>query len=500
MFDRPLKILFVSSEVVPFAKTGGLADVAGSLPKALATVVDHGLAHHDVRVVMPRYKMIEEARYLSDFPVWFADQNHEAIIRQREIEAHFQGTHQTIPVYMIDNYHYYYRDGIYVFDDEAERFGFFCKAVLELLPRLGWQPDVIHCNDWQTGPIPLFLKTHYRGNPFYHRTATVFTIHNLQYQGNFPKEVLGILGLGMEYYRPEELEFYGMVSFMKAGILYADVLSTVSRTYAREIQTAEYGQRMEGVLRQRSHELYGIINGINYHEFDPKNDPRLHRNYDAAGAEHKKENKYALQREMNLPVRDVPVLGLISRLVDQKGLDLVAEIIDELMRLDLQLVVLGTGDRHYEEMFREMKTRYPQKIGVHIGFNAVLAQRIYAGSDMFLMPSRFEPCGLGQLISLRYGTIPIVRETGGLADTVTEYDPATGDGNGFSFRDYDGRALYSAIARALKLYREGRGAWDRLVRNAMEMDFSWARSAVEYLQLYREAIEKVGARRGVHIA
>jgi starch synthase len=500
MFDRPLKILFVSSEVVPFAKTGGLADVAGSLPKALATVVDHGLPHHDVRVVMPRYKMIEEAQYLTDFPVWFADRYEGAIIRQREIEARFQDGVKTIPVYMIDNYHYYHRDRIYDFDDEAERFGFFCKAVLELLPRLGWPPDVIHCNDWQTGPIPLLLKTHYSADPFYQRTATVYTIHNLQYQGNFPPEVLRLLELGMEHFRPEDLEFYGAVSFMKAGILYADVLNTVSRTYAREIQTAEFGQRMEGVLRQRAHELYGIINGINYHEFDPKTDPRLHRNYDAAGAEHKKENKYALQRELNLPVRDVPVLGLISRLYDQKGLDLIAEIVDELMRLDIQLVVLGSGDRHYEDMFRKMKARYPQKIGLHIGFNAVLAQRIYAGADMFLMPSRFEPCGLGQLISLRYGTIPIVRATGGLADTVTEYDPATGDGNGFSFREYDGRALYSAIARALKLYRDDREAWARLVRNAMEMDFSWARSAVEYLQLYRDAMEKVGARKGIRIA
>lgn len=500
MFDRPLKILFVSSEVVPFAKTGGLADVAGSLPKALATVVDHGLPHHDVRVAMPRYKMIEDARYVTDFPVWFADKNHEAIIRRREIEAQFQGAHDTVLVYMIDNYQYYYRDGIYAFDDEAERFGFFCKAVLEMLPRLGWQPDVIHCNDWQCGPIPLFLKTHYRGDPFFSRIATVFTIHNLQYQGNYPKGVLPMLGLGKEHFRPEELEFYGSVSFMKAGIKYADVLSTVSRTYAREIQTPEYGQRMEGVLRQRAHELYGIVNGINYHEFNPKTDPRLHRNYDADHWEHKKENKYTLQREVNLPVRDVPVIGLITRLVDQKGLDLIAEISEELMRLDIQLVVLGKGDKYYEDMFREMKVRHPGKIAAHIGFNVVLAQRIYAGSDMFLMPSRFEPCGLGQLISLRYGTIPIVRETGGLADTVSEYDPATGGGNGFVFKEYDARALYSAIARALKLCREDHQAWGRLVRNAMEMDFSWARSAVEYLQLYRDAMEKAGEERGIRIA
>ncbi len=491
MFDRPLKILIVSSEVVPFAKTGGLADVAGSLPKALATVVmDQGLPPNDVRVAMPRYKMIEGARYLTDFPIYFNNQMRTAIIRQREIEAQFHGGHATIPVYMIDNYHYYYRDGIYAFHDEAERFAFFCKGVLEMLPRLNWQPDIIHCNDWQCGLIPLWLHTHYKHSDFHKRIATLFTIHNLYYQGNYPKEVLSMLGLGYEFFTPDRLEFYGSVSFMKAGILYADLLNTVSRTYAKEIQTPEFGERMEGLLRQRSRDLFGIVNGINYHEFDPKTDPRLFRNYDSNNIEAKKENKFALQRELGLPVKDVPVIGLISRLVDQKGLDLIGQIVDELMHLDIQFIVLGTGDSHYHQLFSSIKARYPQKMGLELGFNAVLAQRIYAGSDMFLMPSRFEPCGLGQLISLRYGTIPIVRETGGLADTVTEYDPSTGMGNGFSFRDYTGRALYSAIARALKLYRDDPENWRRLVRNAMELDFSWARSAVEYLQLYRKTIEK----------
>lgn len=489
MFDRPLKILLVSSEVVPFAKTGGLADVAGSLPKALATVGNDNLGN-DVRVAMPRYRQIEGDTYKMDFPVPFKNRYETAIIRESSIEAHYQGERRTIPVYMVDNYHYFYRDRMYMFDDEAERFAFFCRALLEMLPKLEWQPDVIHCNDWQSGPIPLFLKTHYLHNTFYNRIATVFTIHNLQYQGNFPKDVLQVLGLGEEYYHLERLEFYGTVSFMKAGIMYSDVINTVSRTYASEIQHPEIGERMDGLLRKRSADLYGIVNGINYHEFNPRTDPRIHRNYDQYSIANKKENKFALQRELGLPVRDVPVIGLISRLVDQKGLDLIAEIIDEVMIDDIQFVVLGSGEPYYEKMFETIKSRYPEKMGLYIGFNAILAQRIYAGADMFLMPSRFEPCGLGQLISLRYGTIPIVRFTGGLADTVSDYNPTNGSGNGFGFSEYASVMLLDALNRALKLYRERSDDWQRLVINAMELDFSWARSGVEYIHLFQEAMSK----------
>ncbi|KJS14741.1 MAG: glycogen synthase [Peptococcaceae bacterium BRH_c4b] len=489
MFDRPLKILVVSSEVVPFAKTGGLADVAGSLPKALAVVGNDDMGN-DVRVVMPHYKGIEGASYRMDFPVQFVNRAETAIIRESSIEAHFQGQHRIIPVYMVDNHHYFYRERMYMFPDEAERYTFFCRSVLEMLPRLNWQPDIIHCNDWQSGPIPFLLKVRYRHDPFYARISTVYTIHNLQYQGNYPREALRVLGVGDEYFTPDQLEFYGSVSFMKMGIIYSDVINTVSRTYASEIQRPELGERMDGLLRKRSHDLYGIVNGINYHEFNPKTDHRIHRNYDKDSIEYKKENKYALQKELGLPVKDVPVLGLITRLVDQKGLDLIAEISDELMHLDLQFVVLGSGDRHYEEMFSKLKTKYPQKMGVYIGFNSILAQRIYAGVDMFLMPSRFEPCGLGQLIAMRYGTIPIVRATGGLADTVHDYNPATGSGNGFVFSEYNGRALYHAIARALKVYRDDQEQWAKLGRNCMELDFSWARSGVEYLQLFQEAISR----------
>lgn len=489
MFDRPLKILLASPEVVPFAKIGGLADVAGSLPKALATVSNDNLGN-DVRVVMPHYKQIEGARYRMDFPIQFGPRTETVIIREASIEAQLQGEHRVIPVYLVDNHHYYYRDNIYGYPDDAERFTFFCRALLEMLPRLNWQPDLIHCNDWPCGAIPFLLKTAYAGEPFYSRIASVYTIHNLQYQGNFPEYALGLLGVGDDYFTPDLLEFYGMVSYMKMGIQYADVINTVSRTYAGEIQRPEFGERMDGLLRQRAHDLYGIVNGINYHEFNPRTDHRIHRTYDIENINNKKENKYALQKELRLPVREVPLMGIITRLVDQKGLDLIAEISNELMMIDIQVVILGSGDRYYEEMLRSLREKYPQKMSVYIGFNSILAQRIYAGSDMFLMPSRFEPCGLGQLIAMRYGTVPVVRATGGLADTVHDYNPATGSGNGFVFSEYNGRALYHAIARALKLYREDQEQWRRLQRNCMELDFSWAKSGVEYLQLYQEALNK----------
>lgn len=483
MMDRNLKILLASSEVAPFAKTGGLADVAGSLPKALATM------GNDVRIVMPRYRGITGLETLLDFPVEVAGRRETAIVRQGFIEARFQDIHRRVPVYFIDNYHYFDREGLYRFPDEAERFAFFCRAVLEMLPRLPFQPDIIHCNDWQTGPIPLLLKVRYGGEPFYRRLASVFTIHNLQYQGNFPRESLRLLGLGDEYYHPESLEFYGMVSFIKAGILYADVINTVSNRYAREIQTPERGERLDGLLRKRSRDLYGIVNGINIHEFNPRTDPRIYKHYGPENLQDKKENKYALQKEVGLPVRDVPLLGMVSRLADQKGLDLVAAALEDLLALDLQMVLLGTGEPYYENLFREIQRRYPRKMYAYIGFNGILAQRIYAGADMFLMPSRFEPCGLGQLISLRYGTIPIVRATGGLADTVIDFDSRTGMGNGFSFEEYSARHLVETVHRALRVY-ENPEQWQHLMLTALSQDFSWARSAAEYMELYDEALGK----------
>ncbi|QGP91119.1 Glycogen synthase [Neomoorella glycerini] len=476
---EPLKILLVSSEVAPLAKTGGLADVAGSLPKALAA------RGHEVRVAMPRYRQVKNVDYLTDLPVEMDGSLETAIIRQ----AQLAGDHP-VPVYLIDNYKFFCRDGMYCYPDDAARFNFFCKAVLSMLPWLGYQPDIIHCNDWQTGPIPLFLKVKHEDNPFYRQTATIYTIHNLQYQGTFPRHTLKIMALGEEFFTPERLEFYGQVSFMKAGILYADLINTVSKKYALEIQTPEYGERLDGLLRKRAADLRGILNGIDYQEFNPATDPRLAVNYDAGHLEKKKENKAALQREMELPVKDGPLLGLISRLVNQKGLDLLAAILDPLLQQDVQFVLLGSGEDYYQQLFSRYKVKYRDKMAVKIGFDPVLAQRIYAGCDIFLMPSRFEPCGLGQMISLRYGTVPVVRATGGLEDTIKDFHQYPGSGNGFSFRDYQPQALLDTINRALHVYRNEPEEWRNLVRRGMAADFSWNASAGQYEDMYREALQK----------
>lgn len=482
---KKLKILFVSSEVSPFAKTGGLADVAGSLPQALVA------AGHDIRIAMPRYRPVNyQMKTILDFPINMRGKKETAIIRESYIPVKVSECNDKVPIYFIDNYQYFDRDNLYCYFDEAERFAFFCRAVVEMLPKLDFRPDVIHCNDWQTGPIAALVREQYKSDPFYKDTATIFTIHNLFYQGNYPKECLEVLGFGYDYFHPDKMEYYGQVSYLKAGLVYSDIINTVSRTYAQEIQTPEYGERMEGLLRKRAHNLYGIVNGIHYCEFDPATDSCILRNYDHQSVEKKKENKYALQEAMKLPQSDVPLIGLISRLVDQKGLDLLKEIFGELMKLDLQFVLLGTGDTNYEQFFADMAKKYPDKVAVYIGFNGPLAQQIYAGCDMFLMPSRFEPCGLGQLISLRYGTIPIVRATGGLADTVANFDPITGKGNGFVFKNYRSADLSEAIGRALYVYRERKDMWAQLVKEAMTSDFSWTNSAAEYEKLYCIAIKK----------
>lgn len=485
MLDRNLKILVVASEVVPFAKTGGLADVAGSLPKALTAM------GNDARIVLPRYRGITDFTTVTDFPVKIGDRTETCIVRESHIEAKLpNGGTKQVPVYFIDSYHYFDREGLYCHYDEAERFAFFSIATLEMLKKINWQPDVIHCNDWQSGPIPFLLREKYSDDPFYNRMATLFTVHNLLYQGNYPRDILRFFGVGNEYFHPDKLEFYGQVSFMKAGLNYADVINTVSKRYAQEIQTDEYGEGFQGLLRKRSQDLHGIVNGINYHEFNPKTDPRIFRTYDSSSVEDKYENKHDLQKQMDLPVKDVPLIGLISRLVDQKGLDLISEVFDEFMKEDLQFVVLGMGDKYYEEMIARMRERYPDKMGAYLGYNGLLAQRIYAGSDMFLMPSRFEPCGLGQLISLRYGTVPIVRATGGLADTIVDYDEGTGYGNGFSFEPYNAQVMLGTIKKALKLYKEQPSKWRKLVITALEQDFSWNRSGAEYLELFDLAISK----------
>ncbi|MCW2276920.1 glycogen synthase GlgA [Heliophilum fasciatum] len=485
MTALPKKVLFVATEVVPFAQTGGLADVAGSLPQALAAL---GV---DVRIVMPRYMQIEKGTYLADFPVIMGERVETAIIRQGTMENRLHPESGPITVYFVDCYQFFQRPGIYGYADDGARWGFFSRALLEMIAAVGIFPDILHLNDWQLGLVPLMLKTEFRNKSRYANIGTLLTIHNLQYQGLFGMEILHQFGISPAWFTLEALEFYGQVNFLKAGILFSDYVNTVSRTYAREVQTIEYGERLEGVLRKRSQDFSGIVNGIDVRRFDPTSDPYISHHYSAENLRPKALNKTALQQEMRLPVASVPLYGLVSRLVDQKGLDLIVEIADELLRDDVQLVFLGQGDPRYENWIHDLEYRYPQKVAAHIGFNSALAQRIYAGSDFFLMPSRFEPCGLGQLIGLRYGTIPIVRATGGLADTVIDIDVDSDQGTGFVFEAYEAQVLLSTLRRSLRCYRDS-SRWLKLVQRALQVNFSWDRSAREYVELYDKIAKKYG--------
>ncbi|HOA80363.1 MAG TPA: glycogen synthase GlgA [Defluviitaleaceae bacterium] len=474
------KILFVSSEVSPFAKTGGLGDVAGALPNVLRKL---GL---DIRVVMPKYKSISEKftkdlKSKGDFSVYLDWRRHKASIYEYNKE---------LPVYFIGNDYYFDRDNLYGYEDDHERFAFFCKAVLEMLLRIDFIPDIIHCNDWQTGPISLLLRETYQDDSLFNSITTLFTIHNLQYQGVFGKEAIRLLGVPDWYFNPEHIEFYGNINYMKAGLLYSDAISTVSNTYAKEIMTDEYGYGLQGVLKKRSQDLYGILNGIDYKLYNPETDDSLYVKYSKDTIELKEKNKKALQKELNLPEIDVPIISIVSRLVEQKGFDLIAQQLNELMQEDIQLIVLGTGEERYESLFSYMEASFPQKVSAKIFFDLDLAQKIYGASDLFLMPSLFEPCGLGQLISLRYGTIPIVRKTGGLADTIEEFDKKTGKGNGFIFCEYNSYQMLEAIRRAIELYKDKK-SWKKLIKNAMSSNNSWEDSAKEYIKLYKELKSEV---------
>lgn len=474
--ERGLKVLIVASEATPFVKSGGLGDVVGSLPKALKQ------AGVDVRIVIPRHMSIKnsemaDVEYVGEFDVhllWRA-QRAKVLVKQGDV-----------PVYFIENDFYFGRGGLYGYGDDNERFAFFGKAVLDMMAMLDFYPDVLHCNDWQTGPVCMYLKEIYSKMVYYSRIKTLFTIHNLQYQGNFDKSTLEVLGVPYHCFENGTIEFYNNVSFMKMGLLYADRVSTVSSTYAEEIQTWEYGYGMDGILRSRRNVLSGIINGIDYTTNDPKTDMRIAATFDAAAPEGKQECKRALQERLGLAQRDVPVIGMITRLADQKGLDIFSYIFHQMMERDVQFVLLGTGEGRFEHFFRDMADCYPQKVSTNIFFDETLAQQIYAGSDLFMMPSRFEPCGLGQMFSLRYGTVPIVRKTGGLADTITHYNPETKEGNGFAFESYDGTGILWALDEALAVYRQGEAAWSHVVKNALESNYSWDSSAAEYKKLYLE--------------
>ncbi|OGW06670.1 MAG: starch synthase [Nitrospinae bacterium RIFCSPLOWO2_12_39_16] len=492
-----MKILFASPEMVPFAKTGGLADVSGALPKAIEKLGE------DVTVIMPKYQAVDEKKNtLEDtgkkISVPISNRIKEAKIYKGYINSQQSavGSRQSkIPIYFIDKKEYYDRPYLYGtpqgdYPDNAERFIFFSRAILETCKTIGLKPDVIHCNDWQTGMVPVYLKTIYKDDPYLKDTATLFTVHNLGYQGLFWHLDMHLTNLGWDIFNPEGIEFYGKMNILKGGLVYSDIITTVSRTYSHEIQTKEYGCGLDGVLRKRKDDLYGVLNGIDYEEWNPATDKYIAAKYLKENLSGKWECKKDLLKIYGLkPSKEIPVLSVISRLADQKGFNLVAEIVNELMELDIQFVLLGTGEEKYHKLFEEIGKKYPSKAGIKIGFDNALAHKIEAGADMFLMPSRYEPCGLNQLYSLKYGTIPIVRATGGLNDTVENYNPVTKNGNGFKFAEYSSTALFSAIKTAIDFHKN-KTQWNRIMMNAMGEDFSWSHSAREYVELYRKVINK----------
>ena len=487
-----MKIAFISSEAVPYAKTGGLADVAGALPKALEKL------GCEVKLFIPKYSRIDEIKNglhynweIGEIRIKINNEIRSVHLHQGKIPG------SNIEINLIDCPYYFFRNAIYTNDfDEDERFILFSKGVIEVIDKLGWSPDIIHCNDWQTGLIPLFIKDNYKGYKIFNRTATLFTIHNIGYQGIFPKKSLLKADIDPGYFYPGgPVEFYDKISFMKTGIFFSDIINTVSSTYADEILTPEYGAGLDGVLENRRKDIYGILNGIDYSIWDPENDHLIPFNFSKTDFSGKLNNKKFLLEHLNLPFNEkIPLVGIVSRMVSQKGFDIFSDAINDLMKLDVQWVILGNGQPEYEDLFQTLADKYPKKISVYIGFNNELSHLIEAGSDIFLMPSLYEPCGLNQMYSLRYGTVPVVRKTGGLADTVLDWDEFKSGGNetgtGFTFTKYEGKELLTAFQRAIKTFKYKR-TWKKIQVNGMQKDYSWEHSAKEYINLYKKAIDKI---------
>jgi len=480
-----MKALIASSEVVPFAKTGGLADVAGTLVNELKR------AGVDAGVILPFYRRIKEAA--KDWGI--KPLNKEiAVPLGSEIETGrlWKGsTSEGADAYFIENDKFYDRDGLYGtpegdYPDNASRFIFYSRGVIEAVKALGLNLDIIHCNDWQTGLIPVYLKTIYRDD--FPKTSTIMTVHNIGYQGLFPRNDMPLTGLGWEMFHMNALEFYGKINLLKGGLLFADVITTVSKTYVKEIQTKEYGFGLEDVLSKRSGDLCGIINGIDYSEWNPWNDTLIPARYSKKNLSGKAVCKRSLQKECGLPETGSPLIGMVTRLSSQKGLDLVVEAMEEIVASGAQMVILGIGDEHFHRVLSDLQVRYSRSISLTIGFDNALAHKIYAGADIFLMPSRYEPCGLGQLIALRYGTIPVARRTGGLTDTIAEYDPSSGAGTGFLFDGYSKDKMLGAINRAADAFKDKK-AWELIQHNAMSQDFSWRKSAKQYITLYKKTLK-----------
>ena len=483
-----LRVLYLSSEVTPFAKTGGLADVANALPKSLFDI------GHDVRVMMPKYGPISDRKYtlrevirLKKIPVRLGNKEHIACAKSAFIPD------TKVQIYFLEYKPYFDRPDLYVnsktgeeYPDNAQRYALFCKAVLETVKLLHWEPQVIHCNDWQTGLVPWLLKNEYKDDPFFAKTGSVFTIHNLAYQGNFKPDVLAESGLPTDLQEnASDIEFNGQVSYLKAGLMNSDLITTVSPTYAKEIQNdPEISAGMKGILEKKSSKIYGLLNGIDYDDWNPETDKEIEENYSVNNLKGKSANKKALLKMMNLTFDEsVPLIGMVSRLAWQKGFELVAESIDQLMKLNVQLVILGTGSAEYQNMLEKLKEKYPENIAIAIKFDNTLAHLIEAGSDIFLMPSRYEPCGLNQMYSLRYGTVPVVRKTGGLADTVINYENDSNKGNGFVFEAYSSSEMVSAVKNAIEIFKDTK-TWQKVVKRGMKQDFSWKSVAENYIKLY----------------
>jgi len=485
-----MRILFVSSEVTPFAKAGGLADVSYNLPKKLAEM------GHSVSVVTPKHRSSDKNR-----PSEKLDKKLVVPINWKEEEAEIFRSDicGVAPVYLIAKDKYFDRDGLYGnaygdYEDNAERFIFFSRAVLELCLAINLKPDVIHLNDWQTGLTAAYIKSLYKEHELLADAATVFTIHNLGAQGNFWVYDFSLTGLGWEYFTPETLEFYGHLSLIKGGLVFADVLSTVSATHASEIITPEYGFGMQGLLNHRKNDLFAILNGVDYQDWDPRRDIHIKQNFDKNDLAPKKACKTDLLEALKLDCRsDSPLLAIISRLVDRKGLDLVSQAFERLLEMGIQFAIMGMGEDKYHTFFREAAAQYPDKVWFGIDYDESMAHRIHAGADMFLMPSRYEACGLDHLYGMRYGTVPIVRSTGGLDDTVQDYNESNGAGTGFKFQEYSVDALVRVFERALRVYAM-KDRWLSMMRSAMECDFSWKKSASAYVDLYRTALDRAKVR------
>lgn len=471
------KILIAASECFPYAKSGGLGDVIGALPKALVR------QDTDIRVIIPKYgsipeKYLHELKSVATFYVHIGSSDQYAGILSCKKDG--------VTYYFVDNEYFFKRPELYGYYDDGERFIYFCRAVLECIPYIGFYPDILHCNDWQTALIPFLLKEQYAQH--YLNTKTVFTIHNLRYQGQYGFDDLKPL-LSLDDF-PPSLEYYHRINLMKGALYSANLITTVSPTYAEEIKTPYYGEGLEGVITDVSDHLLGILNGIDTKEYDPKTDPAIDVNYEFSLVE-KRKNKTALQKELNLPENaSVPILAMVSRLVEQKGLDLIAAVIHEILQADLQLIILGAGDEKYEQLLRETAKDYPDKMRAIIAFNEPLSRKIYAAADCFMVPSLFEPCGLTQMIAMRYGAVPIVRATGGLKDSVIPYDTETGKGTGFCFDNYNAHELLYTIQQAIKLYQKEPAQWEKLCHNALQADFSWESSAGAYLDAYRHLLSE----------